>query len=167
MFSFFSSSKSKQPLNHAFFSPGDSCLQAILAGIRGAKSSLKICVFTISDDRITQAILEARRRGVQVRILTDNEKLFDKGSDIRQLAAAGVTVRVDESPNHMHHKFALFDNHTLLTGSYNWTRSAALYNHENLLVTDQQSLVKDFCGEFDRLWQELVPFGQPAGSHPR
>jgi len=167
MFSFFSRSKSSQALNHAFFSPGDSCLQAIQAGIDGATSSLKICVFTISDDRITQAILQARRRGVQVRILTDNEKLFDKGSDIRQLAAAGIPVRVDESPNHMHHKFAVFDNKILLTGSYNWTRSAALYNHENLLVTDQPNLVKDFCGEFDRLWQELVPFGQPASSRPR
>lgn len=167
MFSFFSRSTPQKAVNHAFFSPGDSCLQAIQAGVAGAASSLKICVFTISDDRITQAILQARRRGVDVRILTDNEKLFDKGSDIRQLAAAGIPVRVDESANHMHHKFAIFDNRILLTGSYNWTRSAALYNHENLLVTDQPSLVKDFCGEFDRLWQELVPFGQPAGSRSR
>jgi phosphatidylserine/phosphatidylglycerophosphate/cardiolipin synthase-like enzyme len=45
----------------------------------------------------------------------------------------------------------------LLTGSYNWTRSAARYNHENLVVTDQENLVQDFCREFDRLWQELVP----------
>jgi phosphatidylserine/phosphatidylglycerophosphate/cardiolipin synthase-like enzyme len=95
-----------------------------------------------------------------VRILTDNEKLFDKGSDIRELAAAGIAVRVDETPNHMHHKFALRDNQALLTGSYNWTRSAALYNHENLVVTDQKSLVQDFGREFDRLWQLLVPLSR-------
>lgn len=160
MFSLFSRSKAKTAVNHAYFSPGTACLNAILSGIDSARSSLKICVFTISDDRITQAIRQAHRRGVQVRILTDNEKLFDRGSDIRELTAAGIPVRVDESPNHMHHKFALLDNHTLLTGSYNWTRSAALYNHENLLVTNQKSLVQDFSREFDRLWQELVPLGR-------
>ena len=157
MFSLFSRSKSKPALNQACFSPGDACLKAIIAGIQSVRSSLKICVFTISDDRITQAILQAHRRGVAVRLLTDNEKLFDKGSDIRDLLAAGIPVRVDETANHMHHKFALLDNQTLLTGSYNWTRSAARYNHENLVVTDQVNLVQDFCREFDRLWQELVP----------
>src|SRR5687768_14672455 len=135
MFSLFSRSKTPSVVNHAFFSPGDACLNAILSAIAAAGSSLQICVFTISDDRIAQAILRAHRRGIQVRILTDNEKLFDQGSDIRQLAAAGIPVRVDETPNHMHHKFALLDNQTLLTGSYNWTRSAARYNHENLIVT--------------------------------
>jgi phosphatidylserine/phosphatidylglycerophosphate/cardiolipin synthase-like enzyme len=160
MFSFLVRKKSGAALNHAYFSPGDSCLNAILAEIQAAGSSLKICVFTISDDRITRALLLAHRRGVQVRILTDNEKLFDKGSDIRELAAAGIAVRVDETPNHMHHKFALRDNQALLTGSYNWTRSAALYNHENLVVTDQKSLVQDFGREFDRLWQLLVPLSR-------
>jgi cardiolipin hydrolase len=156
MFSLFSRSKSKLALNQACFSPGDACLKAIVSGIHSVRSSLKICVFTISDDRITQAILQAHHRGIAVRILTDNEKLFDKGSDIRELLAAGIPVRVDETANHMHHKFAILDNQTLLTGSYNWTRSAAQYNHENLVVTDQKNLVQDFCREFDRLWQEMV-----------
>jgi phosphatidylserine/phosphatidylglycerophosphate/cardiolipin synthase-like enzyme len=160
MFSFLSRSKSPAALNHACFSPGETCLNAIVSGIQSVRSSLKICVFTISDDRITQAILQAHRRGVAVRILTDNEKLFDKGSDIRELLAAGIPVRVDQTSNHMHHKFALLDNQTVLTGSYNWTRSAARYNHENLVVTNQQTLVQDFGREFDRLWQELVPLGR-------
>jgi mitochondrial cardiolipin hydrolase len=157
MFSLFSRSKSKPTLSQACFSPGDACLKAILSGIHSVRFSLNICVFTISDDRITQAILQAHRRGIAVRILTDNEKRFDKGSDIQDLLAAGIPVRVDETPNHMHHKFAILDNQTLLTGSYNWTRSAARYNHENMILTDQKNLVQDFCREFDRLWQELVP----------
>ena len=154
MFSLFS--KSSKPVNHAYFSPGDTCLNAIIASIKSAKSSLKICVFTISDDRITRAILRAHRSGIQVKILTDNEKLYDKGSDIRELKQAGIPVRVDNTANHMHHKFAILDNQTVLTGSYNWTRSAALYNHENLIITNEKTLVTNFCREFDRLWNELV-----------
>jgi len=156
MFSLFS--RASKPVNHAYFSPGDTCLSAIITAINGAQSSLKICVFTISDDRITQAILQAHRRGIKVKILTDNEKLYDKGSDIRELKQAGVPVRVDITTNHMHHKFAILDNQTVLTGSYNWTRSAALYNHENLIITNEKTLVTSFCREFDRLWDELVDF---------
>lgn len=155
MFFFFSKSKIT---NQAYFSPGETCLNAIISGINKAQRSIKICVFTISDDRITRAILQAHRRGIRVKILTDNEKLFDKGSDIRELAQAGIPVRIDNTPNHMHHKFAILDDKTVLTGSYNWTRSAALYNHENLIISDDKTLVKDFGREFDRLWAEMVPF---------
>ena len=156
MFSLFT--KSAQASNHAYFSPGETCLNAIIAGINGAQRSLYICVFTISDDRITRAILQAYRKGIQIKIITDNEKLYDKGSDIRQLAQAGIPVRLDNTPNHMHHKFAILDNRTVLTGSYNWTRSAALYNHENLIISDDKNMVKDFSREFDHLWHEMANF---------
>ena len=157
MFSFLN--KSDKVINHAYFSPGETCLNAIIAAINGTQNSLKICVFTISDDRITRAILQAHRSGIKVKLLTDNEKLYDKGSDIRELAQAGVPVRVDNTANHMHHKFAIMDNKSVLTGSYNWTRSAALYNHENLIITNEKNIVSDFNREFDRLWEEMVNFG--------
>ncbi|WP_048919810.1 phospholipase D-like domain-containing protein [Rufibacter radiotolerans] len=142
----------------AFFSPGDECLNAILHSIRSAKHSLHLCVFTISDDRITAALLETFRKGITIQLVTDNEKLFDKGSDIRALAQAGLTIRVDNTQNHMHHKFAIIDSLWVLTGSYNWTRSAALYNHENVLITDDKPVVAAYSKEFTRLWQEMQPF---------
>ncbi len=148
-------SKSEKVTQAVYFSPGTSCLNAILEQIEAARSSLKICVFTISDDRITRAILQAHRSGIKVKIVTDNEKLHDQGSDIRQLAQAGVPVRVDNTSNHMHHKFAIVDNTVVVTGSYNWTRSAALYNHENIIVTSAKPIVEGFCEEFDRLWSEM------------
>ncbi len=151
--SFFS--KSEKVTQAVYFSPGTSCLNAILEQIEAARTSLKVGVFTISDDRITRAILQAHRRGIKVKIVTDNEKLFDQGSDIKQLAQAGIPVRVDHTANHMHHKFAIIDNKVVVTGSYNWTRSAALYNHENIVVTSAKSIVVGFCEEFDRLWAEM------------
>ncbi|WP_205499913.1 phospholipase D-like domain-containing protein [Rufibacter psychrotolerans] len=144
----------------AYFSPGEACLQAILQSIQAATSSLKICVFTISDDRITRAILAAHAKGISIQLVTDNEKLYDKGSDIRQLAQAGVQVKVDASSNHMHHKFAIIDHHYVLTGSYNWTRSAALYNHENVLVTADRQVVRGYTTEFNQLWEKMVWFTQ-------
>jgi len=90
--------------------------------------------------------------------VTDNDSIilaafvFDAGSDIELLQKAGINIRMDCSAQHMHHKFAVIDDERLLTGSYNWTRSAADYNYENLMVTNDVGLVKPFAEEFDRLW---------------
>ena len=55
----------------------------------------------------------------------------------------------------MHHKFAVFDGRTAVTGSYNWTRSAARVNQENLVVSDDPRLVKPLVEEFERLWEKF------------
>jgi mitochondrial cardiolipin hydrolase len=138
----------------AYFSPEDDCVEAIVGLLRSAARQIDICVFTITDDRIAEAILAAHRRKVAVRIVTDGEKAGDLGSDIDRFRATGLAVRVDPSPHHMHHKFAVFDARTLLTGSYNWTRSADEYNKDNFLVTDDPHLVQAFSATFDRLWAQ-------------
>lgn len=139
----------------AFFSPGDACRNTIIQRIDGAIKQLQICVFTISDDSITKSLLAAHRRKVQVKVITDNDKSLDQGSDIDQLARAGIAVKMDITSNHMHHKFMIADMHTLITGSYNWTLSAARYNHENILLTRESNVIKSFSSEFDKLWNEM------------
>jgi cardiolipin hydrolase len=145
-----------EPLVEAHFSPGEGCVRRIRGLIEGARRSADICVFTITDDRIAEAVLSAHRRGVAVRVVTDNEKALDQGSDATALARAGIPVRVDDSPYHMHHKFAIFDGDTLLTGSYNWTRGAAQNNEENLIIANDRRLLAAFKGEFERLWVKFV-----------
>ncbi len=145
------------PSSQAYFSPGEAPLRRIVGLLAGARRSCDICVFTITDDRIAEAILGCHGRGVAVRIISDDEKAFDRGSDIQRLAKAGVPLRVDRTAAHMHHKFALFDRTMLLTGSYNWTRSAAAQNYENLIVTDDHHLAATFGSLFDHLWDDLAP----------
>ncbi len=140
----------------AYFAPGDACLHKLRELIGGARSSVAVCVFTISDDRLTDALLEAHTRGVKLRVLSDNDKRFDTGSDIVRLHRAGVTVRLDDTPFHMHHKFALFDGRILANGSFNWTRSATAQNEENLVVTDDPALVGWFAARFEALWEAFV-----------
>jgi phosphatidylserine/phosphatidylglycerophosphate/cardiolipin synthase-like enzyme len=114
-------------------------------------------VFTITDDRITEEIVDALKRGVAIRIITDNDKAEDIGSDTLRLRNLGIPVRTDRTSNHMHHKFAIFDNATCVTGSYNWTRSAAEYNEENVVVQYDKSLIQQFRNAFDTLWESLAP----------
>jgi cardiolipin hydrolase len=144
----------------AFFTPGEACLNAIRQELATARRTADICVFTITDDRITREMTRYRKHGVRLRLITDNDKLYDTGSDIRRLAADGIQVHVDDASYHMHHKFAIIDGCRILTGSYNWTRSAATGNHENLIITDDDRMVTAFQAEFESLWTELPRFSE-------
>jgi phosphatidylserine/phosphatidylglycerophosphate/cardiolipin synthase-like enzyme len=139
----------------SWFSPEDDCPHRIRTLLAAARQRVEICVFTITDDRISDAILDAHERGVAIRIISDDDKSLDRGSDIARLKSHGVAVRSDESTYHMHHKFAVFDRDLLLTGSYNWTRGAAEYNEENFVVTGEPRLVKSFSGMFEKLWDKF------------
>jgi len=145
------------PHFEASFSPGDACRRRILHYLEQSKERINICVFTITDDRITEGIVQAHRRGVQVRVISDNDKARDRGSDVNAVERAQIPVRLDNSPHHMHHKYALFDDAYVLTGSFNWTRSASKANAENILVTSESSLVRAFSEHFERFWNSLAP----------
>jgi phosphatidylserine/phosphatidylglycerophosphate/cardiolipin synthase-like enzyme len=143
-------------VSSAYFAPGDTCLRRLSDLMRGCRNTLDICVFTIADDRLTDAILDCHMRSVQVRVVSDNDKQYDSGSDIERLRTQGVAVRLDDAPAHMHHKFALFDGRVLANGSFNWTRSATRDNDENLVVTDDANLVRVFGLQFEKLWQQFA-----------
>jgi hypothetical protein len=142
----------------AFFAPIDDCQFAVRGFIQKAKQTLDICIFTLSDNKIGNDILFAKNRGVAIRLITDNDTVKNIGSDIDYLYKAGIPVKTDVSSNHMHHKFAISDQSSLLTGSYNWTRAAHQYNHENVLITHHPDLVSSYAGEFERLWTELKTY---------
>ena len=123
--------------------------------ISEAQHTLDICVFTITDNRIVRKLAEAHNRGINIRVISDDMKSEDLGSDMERLEQLGISCRYDRSTAHMHHKFALADNDLLLTGSYNWTRSASTENNENIVVSNNTRLVKQFQQEFDQMWKAL------------
>lgn len=142
----------RQSHNIAYFSPGTACRDKIISLLDSARSFIYICIFTLSDNRIAQSVIAARERGVAVRIITDNDKVFDKGSDIRLLQQTGIEIRMDKTPNHMHHKFCVVDGVYLINGSFNWTRSASERNQENIVVSEDRQLVQQFTEQFKSLW---------------
>lgn len=148
--------------SRACFSPGEDCLRTISSELERTRRTADVCVFTITDDRIARALLAAHQRRVVIRIITDNDKQFDGGSDVERLRRAGIAVKVDETEHHMHHKFAVLDGATLLNGSYNWTRSACTFNEENLVVTSDAALVASFARHFAEMWAAL---GAGQGGH--
>jgi len=118
---------------------------------------LKIAVFNFTSDALRDAVLERHKAGVNVQIITDDECMNNLGSDIKFLAAKGIAVRCDSSPEfHMHNKFVIVDNIFLLTGSFNWTVQAGKSNQENMLVVDHPYYLEKYNTEFERLWKEFA-----------
>ncbi len=138
--------------SEVYFSPGNACRNRIVGLLKGTSHTADICVFTITDDMLAEAVLQAHHRGVQIRIISDDDKAGDTGSDMSIFEQAGISVRFDTTPHHMHHKFAIFDGDVVLTGSYNWTRGAARDNQENLVVLSERPLIARFQKQFDELW---------------
>ncbi len=149
--------ESEQLYNNAYFGPEDNIRDIIIRELNHCERSLKICVFTISDNPISDAIMDAHKRCVKVSIITDDGKVFDKGSDIKELSREGIEVKIDSYKSLMHHKFCVIDNYKVISGSYNWTRTAAEMNNENIILTDEVKIAKAFIVEFDKLWRKMEP----------
>lgn len=90
--------------------------------LRSAQRTLDICVFNITDNDIAKCVIDAKKRGVKIRVITDDANSVSRGSDIEYLGNYDIECRLDNSPSHMHNKFAIVDGCKLLNGSYNWTK---------------------------------------------
>ena len=106
----------------AFFFPNEKNIDKLVLYLSKAQKSLKVCVFNLTNDKLANALHDAHKRGVLVRIISDDECMTNQGSDIHWLSDQGITVRTDDRPEfHMHNKFVVIDDSHLITGSFNWT----------------------------------------------
>lgn len=145
------------------FSPVDKPTKRLLELIRTSKKRIHAAVYMITDKTIADALIEARlNRGVDVQIITDKvtyDSSYGKG---KRLLEQGIPLFIYSNPPAkknsffpngpiMHHKFALFDEGTLWTGSFNWTASANRSNQENVVITDDPSVCARFQSCFEHL----------------
>jgi len=133
------------------FSPGNSCNGPIVDAIDLAEKTVDIAIYSFTDTYIAEAVLEADRRGVKVRILMDKLQAAGKYALDEFLIEADLFVCVDKRSGAMHHKFVVIDEMLVITGSYNWTANANKKNNENLLMILDKRLAKEYTLEFERL----------------
>ena len=115
-------------------------------------------VYKFDDPKLLPVLLEALRRDVELRILCDEKESGKKDSLVGELAKAGAQIRAwPRSQGKLHAKFVLCDNERVLTGSWNWTKSAGGKNLELLMDIKDDDTVETFVGVFARLWD----MGQP------
>ncbi len=142
--------------SEVYFSPKGAVRQRLVRAIQESQRTIDIAVYSFTASELAEALYSAKARGVRVRVVVDQQQAESGGSGIRGLRLNGITVRTLGVPEQslMHHKFAVFDERLVATGSYNWTNSAEHANYENLVVLDEPEAVRRFEQEFRRLWRE-------------
>lgn len=125
--------------------------------IKATKESLDIAIFSFTNDYLYRTVLEVYKRGVKVRIISDDECCNNYGCDVQKLCAEGIPCKTDSSKEyHMHNKFAVIDNAVVITGSFNWTAQAALYNQENILFIENKEIAQKYTDEFNHLFNTFT-----------
>jgi len=122
--------------------------------LSSARRRVWLAMYTLTDDGLANEVLRAHARGLDVRLIADDDQSDIPGSDVVRLKEAGVPVVYDHSHVRMHHKFAVVDD-VLLSGSFNWTNMASKGNFENLVIMYDRHTVESFKREFDQLWSDF------------
>lgn len=122
--------------------------------IEGAKSSVDFMAFVLTDDAIAKAIVAQHRAGINVRGVVEDRNTTSTGSNYKSMRRAGVDVLTDGNPYIMHHKVIIIDEAIVITGSYNFTNSAANYNDENVLIIHSPKVAAMFMDEFERVYKQ-------------
>ncbi|KAJ2756711.1 hypothetical protein H4S06_003260 [Coemansia sp. BCRC 34490] len=139
----------------SYFFPSEESFGQLIEFLNSAQDTLDICVFNITDNDIARAIGNAQKRGVRVRIVTDDEQLKCQGNDVERLSDQyGIPFKTDNDPQKfMHSKFAVIDKRAVWAGSYNWTVAARRSNNESVICTNDPATAKAFSDQFESLWR--------------
>ena len=141
-----------------YFSNRDRIADRIISAVNHTRHTLDIAVYSLTQPDITTAIEAAHRRGVLVRIVSDEGQSFDRHSEIRYLRSRGISIRLSGGyrgeRSLMHNKFAIFDGSQVETGSFNWTTSATSYNFENAILIRDPKVSARYEEEFEHIWPQ-------------
>lgn len=132
-----------------FFTPSLECETNIIEKLNKS-NKIDIAVYSITNPRITDAIISAYERGAIVRVITDRTQAKGKKSLVETIKEAGIPVLMNIKHRIEHNKFAVFDDVYVVSGSYNWTTNASMYNSENCIFFKQPN--KEYSHRFEQLW---------------
>lgn len=147
------------------FSPEDDAGARVVGAVDAAHAQVLVQAFSFTHERIAEALIRAARRGVDVRVLADADQAeLAERSVVRQLAATGLAVFVDDEHLAAHNKVVLVDADgpapTVITGSFNFTFAAQYRNAENLLILrGNPALAKVYRDNWDRHREHSTPVG--------
>ncbi|MGB2895196.1 MAG: phospholipase D-like domain-containing protein [Anaerolineales bacterium] len=137
--------------------PGSSTLHggpdsALAKAIDEARYSVDVAVMQLDLWSLRDALLDAGRRGVNIRVVVDSDYLLEP--EIQDLISAGIPVIADRRESLMHHKFAVIDQLDVWSGSMNYTVNGAYRNDNNLIHIRSSKLAQSYTREFEEMFLE-------------
>lgn len=152
------SSLHAEPQISVYFSPHGGCTEAIVQAIGHSKKSILVEAYSFTSTPIAKALIAAHQRGAQILVLLDRSELSDPASVAPSLHRSGIPLFIDSTFKIAHSKVMILDLSTVITGSFNFTKSAETSNSENLLViSDDSALVN----KYSTVWKQHRALSMP------
>ncbi len=141
------------------FTPGEDCEGLIVRSIKSSNSSILVLAYSFTSAPIAKALANAKSRGVDVRVILDKSQRSEKYTGATYLRNANIPVFIDEKPAISHNKVMIFDQNIVLTGSYNFSKSAQERNAENIIVIKgEEKIVKAYTDNWRSRFAVSVPY---------
>ena len=117
--------------------------------------SIYISMFYLTNSWITDALIDAKDRGVEIKIIADATLTKEPTAQVFKIREAGIPVKIENWNGKMHQKSAIFDDEYTIVASTNWTGAAEYANDENMLIIKNEDIAKQQTKEFIRLWKSI------------
>jgi phosphatidylserine/phosphatidylglycerophosphate/cardiolipin synthase-like enzyme len=136
---------------------------ALISAIDSTQQTLDIAAFEWKNPDLTTAVINAFRRGVAVRMVIDDEHVFEdhiealedgEDSPFGEIIASGIPFVDDDRSGLMHNKFMIMDGTTIWTGSMNYTMNGTYRNNNNMLALRSRRAVQAYQAEFNEMFSE-------------
>ncbi|OGR91573.1 MAG: hypothetical protein A2V88_12460 [Elusimicrobia bacterium RBG_16_66_12] len=161
------------------FSRTDRIPDSLVSAIDATRSRLLLALYELNLPGVADAIVRAKSRGVDVRLVFDKGHATPGAGDagpasgpspeFQRVVAAGVETRLLKGGGSwgiMHNKFAVFDGTLLETGSFNWTRAADRSNFENAIFRSDPSLAALYSSYWEWMWGLAQPADPSIAADP-
>jgi len=134
--------------------------KALESQINSAKSTLDIAIYSLTKKDIIDSIITAKKRGVNVRIITDHieAKSKSEATQLQLLKSAAIPLKENSHSGLMHMKVSIIDKAVVTTGSYNYTQNASTENDEVLVVIHDPGIATNWEGEFQQMWNDTKDY---------
>jgi phosphatidylserine/phosphatidylglycerophosphate/cardiolipin synthase-like enzyme len=140
------------------FSPNNGVTSVVVNAINQAKKQILVEAYSFTSKPIANAIVEAKRRGVDIWILLDKTQNKSGYSVAKFFYNHGISkIKIDQKHAIFHNKIMIIDNENLITGSFNFTKAAEEKNAENLLYfKNNKDLTNIYIKEFAYNWNMAI-----------
>jgi phosphatidylserine/phosphatidylglycerophosphate/cardiolipin synthase-like enzyme len=150
-------------MSHTLIVLPDDTAKPILDAINSAKTSLNIRMFLFTDETLLAAVIAAKQRGVNVRVMLNPARRHGESENDearKTLTDAGIEVR-DSNPafDLTHQKSMVIDNEIGFVESLNWEPKDLTETRDYAVVTEHGLEVQEMVACFDADWEqkEFVP----------
>lgn len=140
------------------FTPPKGCANLIANEISSAEESIYMHAYGLTSEPIITQLKNASKRGIKVRALLDSSNFSKSKTIYKDMKKSGIEVILDKVPGIAHNKIMIIDREKVITGSFNFTKSADTRNAENVLMIKDKELASTYLENWHKRYKSGKKF---------